>query len=310
MASPKRYCYFGFYFPPCQEKPLLLPLIIVHGGAGEWKDERIPVGLDYVQKAAEAGFRVLVNGGSALDAAEACTLFMESCGELNAGRGARANEDGILELDAMILDGNNLDFGSVAAVSGIQNPISLARYIMEKTAHKFFAGPNAKRIYDEMIASGYRKENPSGDVVMSADDTESADTVGCIAIDSKKRIAATSSTGGISKKKPGRVGDSPVMGAGAYATKSCAASATGYGEHIMRVVLSSRVVADIEQGTSAMASARRGIKFLEKITGSEAGIITATVSGKTGYATNAKAMPVVIINGKSNNRKAIIVTRK
>jgi beta-aspartyl-peptidase (threonine type) len=310
MTSPKRYGYFGFYFLPSQEKSFLLPLIIVHGGAGEWKDERIPIGLEYVQKAAEAGFAVLLRGGSALDAAEACTQFMESCGELNAGRGARPNEDGILELDAMIIDGNNLDFGSVAAISGVQNPISLARYIMEKTAHKFFAGPNAKRVYDEMIASGYRKENPSGDIVIPSAEMNGTDTVGCIAIDSKRRIAATSSTGGISKKKPGRVGDSPVMGAGAYATKSCAASATGYGEHIMRVVLSSRVVADIEQGTSVMVAARKGIKFLERITGSEAGIITATVSGKTGYATNAKAMPVVIINGKSDNRKAIIVTRK
>jgi beta-aspartyl-peptidase (threonine type) len=288
----------------------LLPLIIVHGGAGEWKDERIPVGLVHVQKAAEVGFSVLLNGGSALDAAEACTIYMESCGELNAGKGARPNEDGILELDAMIIDGSNLDFGSVAAVSGIQNPISLARYIMEKTTHKFFAGPNAKRIYDEMIVTGYRKEDPSGGIVVSAVEMDSTDTVGCIAIDSKKRIAATSSTGGISKKKPGRVGDSPVMGAGAYATKKCAASATGYGEHIMRVVLSSRVVADIEQGASTMVAARRGIKLLEKVTGSEAGIVTAAVSGEIGYATNAKAMPVAIISGNLENRKAIIVSRK
>jgi beta-aspartyl-peptidase (threonine type) len=293
-----------------KECSTLLPLIIVHGGAGEWKDERIPVGAEFVEKAAQAGFKVLLNGGSALDAAEACTLFMESCGELNAGRGARPNEDGVLELDAMIIDGNNLDFGSVAAISGIQNPISLARYIMEKTAHKFFAGQNAKRVYDEMIDSGYREESVSGSIITPVLHETITDTVGCIVIDSQKRVAATSSTGGISRKKPGRVGDSPVMGAGAYATDKCAASATGYGEHIMRVVLSNRVVADIEQGTSPMVASRRGIKLFEKKTGSEAGIITANTSGKTGYATNAKAMPVAIIKGILENMDVIVVKKK
>ena len=278
----------------------MLPTIIVHGGAGDWKDERIPIGMEFVGKAAQVGFTTLMNGGSALDAAEACTLFMENCGELNAGKGSRPNEDGTLELDAMIIDGNNLDFGSVAAVSGVQNPISLARYIMEKTDYKFFAGPNAKRIYDEMIAQGYRREEAPG-IIREISRAQGADTVGCIVVDSKGRIAATSSTGGISKKKPGRVGDSPVMGSGAYANSQCAASATGYGEHIMRVVLSKMVTLYVEEGIDPMKAAQKGIEMFEKTTGSEAGIIVADMAGHIGYTTNARAMPVAIIQGELKN---------
>ncbi len=274
-----------------------LPMIIVHGGAGKWKDERILVGMEFVEKAAEVGHAILMKGGSALDAAEACTMFMESCGKLNCGIGAVRNEDNVLELDAMIIDGNNLDFGSVAAVKEVQNPISLARYIMEKTKYKFFAGQSAKKIYDEMIESGYRKEVESGALESSI--APDSDTVGCIAIDTKGNIAATSSTGGIKKKKAGRIGDSPVMGSGAYATDQCAASATGWGEHIMRVVLSRMVVQYVETGEDPMKAAHRGMKMFEEKTGSEAGIIVADREGNFGYASNTKAMPLTVIQGMS-----------
>jgi beta-aspartyl-peptidase (threonine type) len=277
-----------------------LPTIIVHGGAGDWKDERIPIGVEFVGKAAKAGLSTLMNGGSVLDAAEVCTLFMENCGELNAGKGARPNEDGILELDAMIIDGQNLDFGSVAAISGVQNPISLARYIMEKTDYKFFAGTNARRVYDEMITQGYRREESPG-VIKEISRAQGADTVGCIVVDAKGRIAATSSTGGISKKKPGRIGDSPVMGSGAYANDRCAATATGYGEHIMRVVLSRMVTLYVEEGLEPMIAAQKGIDMFEKKTGSEAGVVVADASGNIGYSTNAKAMPIAIIQGEPKN---------
>ncbi len=272
-------------------------MIIVHGGAGKWKDEKIPIGVEYVDKAAEVGHAILMAGGSALDAVEACTMFMESCGKLNCGKGAVRNEDDVLELDAMIIDGKNLDFGSVAAVKDVQNPISLARYIMEKTKYKFFAGQSAKKIYDEMIESGYRKEVKSG--ALESPIAPDSDTVGCIAIDTKGNIAATSSTGGIKKKKAGRIGDSPVMGSGAYANDQCAASATGWGEHIMRVVLSRMVVHYVETGDDPMKAAHRGMKMFEEKTGSEAGIIVANHTGNFGYASNAKAMPLSVIQGMS-----------
>ncbi len=277
-----------------------LPMIIVHGGAGSWKDERIPVGIEYVEKAAKAGFDILISGGSAVDAAEVCTLFMENCGNLNAGKGARPNLDGILELDAMIVDGKNLQFGSVGAITGIQNPISLARYIMEKTDFNFFAGENAKKLYDKMLTEGYRKELKSGEIKMPPS-VPIGDTVGCVVVDSRGNIAATSSTGGISKKLPGRIGDSPVMGAGAYANDVCGATATGWGEHIMRVVLSRMVVLYVEEGLDVISAAKKGMDMFEKKTGSEAGIILADSKGNFGYATNAKAMPVAVIHGKIDN---------
>ncbi|MFW9963221.1 MAG: isoaspartyl peptidase/L-asparaginase family protein [Candidatus Sifarchaeia archaeon] len=277
-----------------------LPMIIVHGGAGSWKDERIPVGIEYVEKAAKAGFEILISGGSAVDAAEVCTLFMENCGNLNAGKGARPNLDGILELDAMIVDGKNLQFGSVGAITGIQNPISLARYIMEKTDFNFFAGENAKKLYDKMLTEGYRRELKSGEIKMPPI-VPIGDTVGCVVVDSGGNIAATSSTGGISKKLPGRIGDSPVMGAGAYANDVCGATATGWGEHIMRVVLSRMVVLYVEEGFDVISAAKKGMDMFEKKTGSEAGIIVADSKGNFGYATNAKAMPVTVIHGKISN---------
>jgi beta-aspartyl-peptidase (threonine type) len=277
-----------------------LPLIIVHGGAGAWKDDRIPIGVENVEKAARIGFQVLEQGGSALDAAEVCTVFMESCGNLNAGAGARDNLDGVKELDAMIIDGSNLTFGSVAAVTGVQNPVSLARYIMERTGYAFFAGNNSRRVYNQMIAEGYREEVGEG-IIRPPFDFETGDTVGCVTVDSEGRIAATSSTGGISNKMPGRVGDSPVMGAGAFANELAGATATGWGEHIMRVLLTRMVVLHIEQGESPKAASENGMKLFQEKTGSEAGVVAADSKGNYGWATNAKAMPTVVISGTSNN---------
>lgn len=275
---------------------LELPLIIAHGGAGAWQDERIPIGIEEVRTAAIKGFRVLGSGGSALDAAEICTLTMESCGKLNAGNGAAENSDGERELDAMIVDGSSLSFGSVAAVTGIQNPISLARYIMEKTNYSFFAGQKALRVYDDMIAEEYRKESKNGAIKIE-DSVDGGDTVGCVAVDTDGMIATTSSTGGIRKKQPGRVGDSPIMGAGAFANDICGASATGYGEHIMRVTMSRMAVLYVEQGESPQTAAEKAIQLLVDKTGSEAGIILADRNGNWGRATNAKAMPFTVISG-------------
>ena len=277
-----------------------LPMIIVHGGAGKWKNERIPVALEQVEKAAVVGFQVLDNDGSALDAAEACTVYMESCGKLNAGLGARANIDGIKELDAMIVDGSSLNFGSVAAITGIQNPVSLARYIMEKTEFSFFAGDNSKQLYEKMIAEGYRTEAESG-VVAQSFNGGAKDTVGCVVVDGQGRIAATSSTGGIAKKLPGRVGDSSVMGSGAYANDVCGATATGWGEHIMRVTLSRMIVLYVEEGLDVGLAAKRGMEMFEAKTGSEAGVVVADAKGNYGFSTNAKAMPTVIIQGSIAN---------
>lgn len=276
-----------------------LPLILVHGGAGDWKDDRIPIGVEHVENAARIGFQILLDGGSALDAAEQSTLYLESCGQLNAGRGATKNAEEQQELDAMIVNGENLTFGSVASIRGIENPISLARYIMEKTDYVFFTGDGALKQYRKMIDEGYRTESNQGEIKKSFDSSNStADTVGCVVVDRKGRTAATSSTGGIRNKPLGRVGDSPVFGAGAFANEFAVASATGYGEHIMRVTLCRSVVSYIENGMDVQAAADRGIAFLIEKTKSEAGVIVADTRGNWGRSTNAKAMPTAIIRGE------------
>ena len=170
---------------------------------------------------------------------------------------------------------------------------------MEKTDYNFFVGNNAKRVYDQMIEDGYRTENKEGTITPA--EGPSGDTVGCIVVDAQGRIATTSSTGGINKKLPGRVGDSPVMGAGAYANEICGASATGWGEHIIRVVLSRMTVLYVEQGLDVSSAAKKGIGMFEEKTGSEAGIIVADKFGNYGFAHNTKAMPIAVISGNLSN---------
>lgn len=274
-----------------------LPLIVVHGGAGSWDEEKLKKAVPHVEKAAKIGYNLLTSGHSALDAAEACTTYMENCGSLNAGIGARPNSDGIRELDAMIIDGFNLQFGSVAAIADIQNPTALARYIMEKTDHNFFAGGNAKRLYDEMITSGYRQPDKE-DVIRPIPVKGVSDTVGCVSVDKKERIAATSSTGGIKEKVPGRVGDSPIFGAGAYANRICGASATGYGEDIARTLLCRMAVLQVEEGKDLRVALLNTMDDFEKVTKSEAGIIIADKEGNYATLTNAKAMPICMISAE------------
>jgi beta-aspartyl-peptidase (threonine type) len=278
---------------------MTLPIIIVHGGAGNWPDKRIPVGLEWVEKAAIAGFKVMENGGSALDAAEACTLVMESCGNLNAGVGARVNEEGVKELDAMIIDGSALMFGSVMAVTGVDHPISLARYVMEKTRHVAFAGEGAKKVYVKMLEEGYRSEVQQRFTTHPLD-MSGFDTVGCVTLDLDGRIAATSSTGGTGEKMAGRVGDSPIFGAGAYANELCGATATGWGEHIIRVLLCRTVALYIEQGIDVQTATEKAMNVFASKTGSKAGVIALDKEGHYGFSTNTKAMPTVVISGNLN----------
>ena len=275
---------------------MVVPTIIVHGGAGNWSDEKLPIGLEEVEKAARRGFKALLNGGTALDAAEVCTMQMENCGRLNAGLGAKKNLEGFQELDALIADGSTLRTGAVMAIRDVQNPVSVARYVLEKTNHIMFAGEGARKIYEKMIAEGFRKEVKPG-VVGPPIDTTTGDTVGCVVVDEKGRIAVTSSTGGISKKMVGRVGDSPIFGAGAYANEICGATATGYGEHIVRATLCRMAVLYVEQGESVQGAADHAMKMFVEKTGSEAGIIMLDKDGEWGKATNAKAMPTALIQG-------------
>ena len=208
-------------------------------------------------KAIQSGYRILARAGTSLDAVEATIRVMEDSGLFDAGRGAYYTREGVPELDAAIMDGRTLSAGSVASVKHIANPIRLARLVMEKTPHVMLVGDGAEEFarsrgielvspyyfYNEREWQRYKKAQ-SAEKKKSATflRNEERGTVGVVALDQRGNLAAGTSTGGTVMKMPGRVGDSPIIGAGTYANnESCAVSGTGTGEFYMRNI----VAADI-----------------------------------------------------------------
>jgi beta-aspartyl-peptidase (threonine type) len=272
---------------------LPLPVVIVHGGATKFKEEHIPAIIHAVENAAEAGMRFLEKGGSAVAAAEAAIWALEETDLFTAGRGARPNRDGYVELNAMIMDGNKLESGAVIAVHDVVHPISLARYVLERTPSFQVAGAGAKRLYDEMIASGYRHEVSAGET-RSAPMGGGHDTVGCVVVDSHGRIASASSTSGWPGQLPGRVGDSPIIGAGVYANEVAAASCTGKGEQILRIVMARMAVLYVEEGLDATEASSKAMRLLKEKTSGQAGLIMADKEGNVGLGFDTPHMPVAI----------------
>jgi beta-aspartyl-peptidase (threonine type) len=268
------------------------PAIVVHGGAGAIKDDSLPARLDGCKEAAFAGWKILERGGSALDAAEAAVVLLEDNPLFNAGTGSALNSLGKVEMDAAIMEGQSLRAGSVAAVSGVKNPIKLARRIMEDARHVMLAGEGAVLFARE---SGFPECKPESLIVDSARrrwETKHG-TVGCVAFDAEGRLAVATSTGGIFNKLPGRVGDTPLIGCGTYANDYGAASCTGEGEAIIRLVLAKRAVGFLHEGREAQAAAKMALDCLDdqRIAGT-GGIILIDRSGKIGYARNTTHMPV------------------
>ena len=230
--------------------------LMIHGGAGALdnvKDEKTAVRyLESIRRILEHGREVLELGGSAVQAAEQCASLLEDDPIFNAGCGSVLNEDGHVEMDAAIMDGNTLLAGGVAGVDGIANPIQLARLVMTESEHVMLIADGAMRFADhcgvERVPANYfytedriaqLKEARLKHRMMldhdEADDGIGEDqkygTIGAVAYDSHGNLAAATSTGGIVNKRQGRVGDSPIVGAGVYAdNETCAVSATGYGE--------------------------------------------------------------------------------
>jgi len=241
-------------------------VLVVHGGAGTWKTES-PEQLDAdkaaINKAAETGYKILSSGGSSLDAVEATLRVMEDSGLFDAGRGGYYDRDGVPELDSAIMDGRTLGAGAVAAVKHIANPISLARLVMEKTPHVLLVGDGAEqfaksqgielvspyyfynerywKMYQEMKA---KEKNKSAQI--PGNDRRVYGTVGAVALDQAGNLAAGTSTGGTPLKMPGRVGDSPIIGAGTYANNdSCGISGTGVGEFYIRNTVAADICARV-----------------------------------------------------------------
>ena len=269
------------------------PSIIVHGGAGPIKDDSLAARLEGCKAAALAGWAILQQGGAALDAVEAAVVGLEDNPLFNAGTGSTLNSLGKIEMDAAIMEGHSLRAGAVAAVSGVKNPIKLARRILEDGRHIMLAGEGAL-LFARQI--GFPECTPESLIVESEKKRWQSKhgTVGAVAFDSAGRLAVATSTGGIFNKLPGRVGDSPLIGCGTYANGYGAASCTGQGEAIMRLVLAKSAVDflhEVDNG-EAQTAARMAIAHLEERLQSTGGIILIDRSGNIGYARSASHMPV------------------
>src|SRR5258705_989212 len=269
------------------------PAIIVHGGAGPIKDGSLAARLEGCKAAALAGWAIFQQGGAALDAVEAAVVVLEDNPLFNAGTGSTLNSLGKVEMDAAIMEGHSLRAGAVAAVSGIKNPIKLARRVLEDGRHVMLAGEGAL-LFARQI--GFPECAPESLLVESEKKRWQSKhgTVGAVAFDGAGKLAVATSTGGIFNKLPGRVGDSPLIGCGTYADDYGAASCTGQGEAIMRLVLAKSAVDFLHEAedVEAQTAARLAIGDLEERLQSTGGIIPIDRWGKIGYARNTSHMPV------------------
>jgi len=279
--------------------------LLIHGGAGVMRRAEMTPEMDAAYRAGlnaalDAGTRVLAGGGTALDAVEASVRVLEDNPNFNAGKGAVLTREGVAELDASIMDGRDRSAGAVAQVRTVKNPIRAARYVMEKSGRVMFAGPDV----DEMAKSAgldimppeyfitpRRKEQLERTMAGEVNPMDRYGTVGAVAMDAQGNLAAATSTGGMNAKPPGRVGDSPVIGAGTYADNaSCAVSATGDGEYFIRVSVARMICARVAmQGLSAEAAA--GVTLDEvKALGGTGGVIVLSHDGSVALSMNTEGM--------------------
>jgi L-asparaginase / beta-aspartyl-peptidase len=231
--------------------------LVAHSGAGDYSKmtpQVIDARREGMLKAIRAGYAILARGGASLDAVETTIRVMEDSGLYDAGRGAYYTQEGVPEMDAAIMDGRTLQAGSVAALKHIANPIHLARLVMEKTPHVLLVAGGAEEFAKsqgiELVSPFYfyteREWKRFQDAEKKKKEGAGHGTVGVVALDQAGNLAAGTSTGGTVLKMPGRVGDSPIIGAGTYANNdSCAVSATGTGEYFMRNVVASDICARV-----------------------------------------------------------------
>jgi beta-aspartyl-peptidase (threonine type) len=281
--------------------------LMVHGGCGAMR----PGGLDAAQEEAariglgaalDAGERVLAGGGSALDSVEAAARVLEDDPVFNAGRGSVLNYEGGIDLDAAIMDGATRDAGAVAGVKIIRCPISLARAVMEKTSHVLLSFEGAEQFAREQ---GLEAVDPAWfetaerraqlDKVLAAGGEFDADvkygTIGAVAVDSAGHVAAATSTGGLTAKRWGRIGDSPLIGAGTFADdRSAAVSATGSGEYFIRAVAAHQVAERIRLGGASLQQAIDDTLADIREMGGTGGLIAVAPSGEAAWGFTTSGM--------------------
>ena len=293
------------------------PVLVVHGGAWAMPDEMVDAHIQGVNNAIAAGWRVLERGGSALDAVEEAVVTMEDDETFDAGRGSFLNRDGRVQLDALIMDGATLRTGGVGCVEHLRNPVLAARKILSESPHVYFVGEGAEKFAAEhgvplcknedlIIAreverlSAYqrelaqRKATQDGNDLFAPSSEDAAishDTVGAVALDRDGNIAAATSTGGTLNKAPGRLGDSSLIGCGCYAdNESAAASTTGWGEPIMKLVLAKWTADRIAAGNLPEWSAQEAMNYLKQRVNGHGGIIVLNCEGHIGIAHNTPRM--------------------
>lgn len=286
--------------------------IAIHGGAGTIARENMTPEQDAAYRAAlqaalDAGARVLREGGSAMDAVAAAIMPMEDDPLFNAGRGAVFTWDGEIELDASIMDGSTRDAGAVAGVTGIRHPIALARKVMTDSPHVMLAGEGAEAFAAEegleiMPPEWFETERRRESLErMKAEKLSAIDvdlkfgTVGAVALDSQGNMAAGTSTGGMTGKRWGRIGDAPIIGAGTYAdNRACAVSATGWGEFFIRVGVAHEICARLRAGQGAgtvvaQTIADEVMADVETL-GGDGGVILVTPQGEALFSFNTSGM--------------------
>jgi beta-aspartyl-peptidase (threonine type) len=287
--------------------------IAIHGGAGtlikgQMTPEKEATYKKALQEALDQGYQILENGGCALDAVETAVKSLEDCPLFNAGRGAVFTAKGTHEMDASIMEGKNLKAGAVSLINGIKNPISLARAVMEKTDHVFLAGEGAMQFavsqgydvledsyfYDDFRYLQWQKIKDSNQFQLDHSDRKDSKfgTVGAVACDQNGNVAAATSTGGMTNKKWGRVGDSPMIGAGNYANnKTCAVSCTGSGEYFIRGVVAYDVSCLMEHKSMTVSEAAEEVIQKRVLAlGGDGGLIAVDRHGNVALPFNTEGM--------------------
>ena len=301
--------------------------LVIHGGAGVVSRDSIPEAdakLMHVDlnKALDAGYEVLSKGGDALDAVTAAIVILEDSPWFNAGKGAVFNAEGGHELDASVMEGHTRRAGAVAGVTTIKNPILLARSVMEESEHVMLAGEGAEKFADmqkdiQRVDPKYFDTDKRLHQLQDAKAKEAAHathtvqgtyfgTVGAVALDQQGHIAAGTSTGGMTNKKWSRVGDSPIIGAGTFATDKCGVSGTGWGEFYIRAVVAHDICARVEyRGDSLALAAEDVINKVVPAMGGDGGAIALDKDGNIAMPFNTGGMSRGWINPDGTRGTAI-----
>ena len=266
------------------------PALLVHGGVGELANAAQEAAREGCRTAAAAGWAVLERGGHALDAVEAAVRALEDEPLFNAGYGSVLQRDGVVRTDASLMNGPDRRAGAVASVTGVANPVSLARRVMEDGRHVLLVGPAAEAFADEV---GEPRVDPGAMVAPDQGERwkRHHGTVGCVAVDGRGVLAAGTSTGGTFGALPGRVGDSPLIGAGTWADDRVAVSCTGHGESIIRTNLAAGVSWRLA-GAGLEVALAAALADLDARVGGKAGLIAVDASGRLSHRHNDVHMAV------------------